>query len=120
MENRRKSLRIPIATIAHITPHGMQSSTEAEILDLSTGGMSCHVDHLCQKGDIILTKVRLDLPGPDSGVIQSSLMGRVVWVKLLDEEEKKYAVGLEFNDMKNRNPRLHAYLKEMGKQAIPA
>ncbi len=118
MENKRKNIRIPIATIAHITPHGLQKGSEVMVRDLSTEGMGCYVDHACQKGDMMLVKVKLDLPGEDSGVIQATLMGQIIWVKLMNEE-KKYAVGLEFRDMASRHPRLYEYLKDLGKQHIP-
>lgn len=117
MENRRKSMRIPVATMAHVTPHGLQKTTEAMVRDLSTEGMGCYVDHVCQKGDMMLTKIRLDLPGPDSGVLQASLMGRITWVKPMNEE-KKYAIGVEFRDMENQHPELYAHIKNLKEQSL--
>ncbi len=115
MQNRRRNVRIPIATIAHITPHGLQRGSEVMVRDLSTEGMGCYVDHACQKGDMMLVKIKLDLPGKNSGVIQATLMGQIIWVKLMDEE-KKYAVGLEFRDMESRHPELHTHLKDLETQ----
>jgi len=111
-------MRIPIATIAHITPHGLQKGSEVMVRDLSTEGMGCYVDHACQKGDMMLVKIKLDLPGDDSGVIQATLMGQIIWVKLMNEE-KKYAVGLEFRDMESRHPKLHEHLQDLEKQNLP-
>lgn len=112
MENKRRKMRIPVATIAHITPHGLQKGSEVMVRDLSTEGMGCYVNHACQKGDMMLVKVRLDLPGEDSGVIQATLMAQIMWVKLMSEE-KKYAVGLEFRDMESRHPKLYAHLQDL-------
>lgn len=116
MENRRKKMRIPVASLAHITPHGLQKGSEVMVRDLSTEGMGCYVDHVCQKGDMMLIKIKLDLPGEDAGVIQASLMGQVVWVKPMNEE-KKYAIGLEFRDMQARNPKLYAHIRDLENQS---
>lgn len=107
-----------MATLAHITPHGLQKSMDVMVNNLSTDGMGCYVNHVCQKGDMMLTKIKLDLPGEDAGVIQASLMGQVIWVKAL-EEEHRYAIGVEFRDMENRHPRLYAHLKASEKQPAP-
>ncbi len=117
MENRRRAMRIPVASIAHVTPHGLDQTIDVMIRDLSTSGMGCYVNHACQKGDMMLTKIKLDLPGEDEGVLSASLMGQVVWVKAL-HDEKKYAIGLEFRDMEKRHPSLYAHLKMLEKSSL--
>ncbi len=116
MENRRKTMRVPVASIAHITPQGLEKSMDVMIRDLSTSGMGCYVDHVCQKGDMMMTKIKLDLPGENAGVISALLLGQVVWVKELNEEGR-YAVGLEFREMEKQYPDLYAHLQEMEQQS---
>lgn len=112
MENRRKNTRVPLITIARITPHGLQNTVDALVRDVSIDGMGVYVKGPYQKGDSLLVKVLIKT---DEGkVINESLLGRVAWVKAL-EAEGQYALGLEFHNVETKNPALYAYIKRLEK-----
>ena len=108
MENRRKAPRVPLITIARITPHGLQSTSDAYVRDISTGGIGIYVKGRYQVGDILLVKV--SIKADDGGIIKESLTGRVAWVRPL--EEGHCAVGIEVAHMEQKHPKLHAYVKQ--------
>jgi len=116
MDNRRKQLRIPIASVAHITPHGLQRRTEVSVRDISTFGMGGLMDCGYEKGQMLL--VKLNLTTPDNKVIVESIMGRIQWSRKLDKGGK-YAFGLEFREMEKEHPRLYLYLRELEEELFP-
>lgn len=108
MENRRKAPRIPLITMARITPHGLQTSAEAFVRDISAGGIGVYVKGRYQAGDLLLVKVSLKTA--DGEAIREALTGRVAWTQSL--EEGQFAVGIEIADMEREHPKLHAYIKQ--------
>jgi c-di-GMP-binding flagellar brake protein YcgR len=112
MENRRKNTRVPLMTIARITPHGLQNTVDALVRDISADGMGVYVKGSYQKGDALLVKI---LIRTDEGeVINESLFGRVAWAAALGSEGQ-YALGLEFQNIETKNPALYAYIRRMEK-----
>lgn len=99
MENRRKQTRVPLATVARITPHGLQNTVDAQVRDISTEGMGVYIKGPYQKGDLLL--VKLLIKTEEGGVLNESLYGRVAWASAL-EEMGQYAVGLEFHNMEKK------------------
>lgn len=116
MENSRKHLRIPIASVAHMTPHGLQRAIDVFVRDISTFGMGGYMDCGYEKGQMLLVKLKISTS--DNEVIQASIMGRIKWSRKL-EEGGKYAFGLEFREMEKEHPRLYHYLKEMEDTLFP-
>lgn len=111
MDNRRKGPRIPLITMARITPHGLQTGSEALVRDISTGGIGVYVKGRYQQGDMLLVKVSFD--AGEGEIIKESLTGRVAWVKPLEEGQS--AVGIEIPDMERKHPSLFAYVKQQEK-----
>jgi hypothetical protein len=109
MENRRKALRIPLITMARITPHGPQTSADAFVRDVSIEGIGVYVKGRYQQGDLLLVKVSFMVSQGET--IKESLMGRVSWVKPL--EEGYLAVGIQLPDMEQKNPKLYAYIRQL-------
>lgn len=112
MENRRKQRRVPLLTVARITPHGLQKTVDAMIRDVSIHGMGVYVKGPYQKGDLLLVKISVKTE--EGEAINESLYGRVVWATAL-EAAGQYAIGLEFHDMEKKNPALYAYIKRLEK-----
>lgn len=110
MDNRRESPRIPLITMARITPHGLQTTVGAFVRDVSTGGIGLYAKGRYQKGDIILLKILLVTE--EGEAIKESLTGRIVWVKRM-EEEGQSAVGVELPEMERKHPKLYAYIKRL-------
>lgn len=108
MDNRRQAPRIPLVTMARITPHELQAGAEALVRDISTGGIGVYVKGRYQQGDMLLVKISFD--AGDGKIIKESLTGRVAWVKPL--EEGHLAVGIEIPNMERRYPGLFAYIKQ--------
>ena len=108
MENRRKAPRIPLITMARVTPHELQPSAEALVRDISAGGMGVYVKGRYQKGDLLLVKVSFETT--EGKIIKEALTGRIAWVKSL--EEGQLAVGIEIPDMERKHPSLYAYVKQ--------
>ncbi len=108
MENRRKSPRIQLITMARLTPHGLQSTAEAYVRDISTGGIGVYVKGRYQVGDILLVKVSFKTA--EGEMIKESLTGRVAWTQPL--EEGQLALGIEIANMERKHPKLYAYLKQ--------
>lgn len=117
MSNRRKSIRISLVSIAHITPHGLQDRSDVIVRDLSTGGMGGYVDHPCQKGDVLSVKIKLITA--DNAVIVASLTACIAWIETL-EDGKRYAIGLEFKEMERSNPKLYKHLKGLETMLLPS
>lgn len=110
MDNRRKSPRVTLATIARITPHGLQTSVEALVRDISAEGIGVYVKGRYQPGDMLLLKMSFVT---DTGeTIKESVMGRVAWAKRLEEEQQS-AVGIQLPDMEQKHPQLYAYVKHL-------
>ena len=110
MDNKRKAPRIPVISMARITPHGLQTSNEALVRDICTHGMGVYVKSPYQKGDALLIKIALQTDEKD--LINETLMGRVAWVTPF-QGEYKYAAGIEFHEMEKKNPKLYAYIKHL-------
>jgi len=115
MKDRRISVRIPVATVAHITPHGLESSTKVIVRDLSTSGMGCISDNPYQKGDVLWVKIKLMMQNKQALV--ETLTGRIAWVSEINDQ--KYALGVEFRDVELKNPKLYAYIMELESMADP-
>ena len=111
MENRRKSLRIPLITMARITPHGLQTTAEAFVRDVSVDGIGVYVKGRFQKGDLLLVKV--SFVTNEGETIKESLRGEVAWIKPLEEGQS--AVGIQLPGMKGKHPKLYAYIRELEK-----
>lgn len=110
MENRRKRTRIPLVTMARISPHGLQNTVDALVRDISTDGMGVYVKGPYQKGDVLLVKISVKTEEGD--VVNASLHCLVAWARPVPESNQ-YAVGLEFHDLEKKNPALHAYIKRL-------
>lgn len=119
MEERRKSLRIKMATMAQVTPHGLQTAIDIMVRDLSTGGMGGYADRPFRPGTLLLLKITLKTE--DNSVIAERLQAKIAWTTKIDGDGK-YAFGAEFLNMEKNNPRLYAYLKDMEKvsASVPA
>ncbi len=115
MDDRRKSIRIPVATVAHITPHGLESSTKVMVRDLSTSGMGCISEHPYQKGDVLRVKIKLTTENKEA--IVETLTARIAWVSEINVQ--KYALGIEFHDVELKNPNLYAYVMNLESFANP-
>jgi hypothetical protein len=111
MENRRKAVRIPLITMARITPHELQTTAEAFVRDVSTEGIGVYVKGRYQKGDLLLVKV--SFVTNEGETIKESLRGTAAWVKPL--EEGQCAIGIELPGMKGKHPKLYAYIKQLEK-----
>lgn len=110
MENRRKHVRIPITTVAHISPNGLQKSIEVFVRDISTFGMGGYMNCGFDKGAMLLVKLKLAIS--NNGVLEESITGQIKWSRKLDRGGK-YAFGLEFIEMEKTHPKLYVYLKEL-------
>lgn len=97
--------------MARISPHGLQSTTDALVRDVSTHGMGVYVKGPYQKGDFLLVKISLKTDEGEK--INASLTGRVAWAAPI--EEGQYAVGIEFNDLEAKHPALYAYIQRLEK-----
>ncbi|MDC4226923.1 MAG: PilZ domain-containing protein [Candidatus Manganitrophus sp.] len=82
MENRRKHTRVPLMTVARITPHGLQNTVDALVHDVSREGMGVYVKGPYQKGDILLVKISVKTE--EGEAINESLYGRVAWATRLE------------------------------------
>lgn len=110
MENRRKRTRIPLVTMARISPHGLQNAVDALVRDISVDGMGVYVKGPYQKGDVLLVKISIKT---DEGeMLSESLHGLVAWAKPVPDSNQ-YAVGLEFHHLEKKNPALYAYIKRL-------
>ncbi len=116
MENRRKHLRIPITTVAHITPHGLQKSIEVFVRDVSTFGMGGYMNSGFNKGSMLLVKLKLLTANDET--IEESIMGQIKWSRKLNRGGK-YAFGLEFLEIQKDHPKLYLYLKELEEVLFP-
>lgn len=121
MENRRRSRRIPVATVANITPSGVQATTEVLVHNLSTEGMGCSGNRLYSKGDVLIIKIKLETSIKE--IIEEKITGRVVWTekrRAKPDHEKKYAFGIKFRELETLNPRLYATIQELGGNLFPS
>ncbi len=110
MDNRRRHPRIPLVTMARISPHGIQKPVNALVRDISTEGMGVYAEGPYQKGDVLLVEISIKT---DRGeIISEALLGMVAWTTPL-QETNRYAVGLEFHNMEKKNPVLYAYIKHL-------
>ncbi len=116
MDNRRKQLRIPITTVAHITPQGLQRAIEVFVRDISTFGMGGYMDCGYEKGETFLVKLKLSTSNDE--VIEESITGQIQWSRKLNRGEK-YAFGLEFSELEKDHPKLYLYLKELEATLFP-
>lgn len=112
MDNRRKNVRVPLMTVARITPQGLQNSVDALVHDVSKKGMGVYVKGAYQKGDVLLVKILVKTE--EGKTINASLQGRVAWATRL-ETEGQYAIGLEFHDLEKKNPALYEYINRLEK-----
>jgi Tfp pilus assembly protein PilZ len=110
MDNRRKSTRISLVTIARITPQGLQTATEALVRDISAGGIGVYAKGRYQKGDLLL--IKLSFTTDQGQTISESLAGRIAWLKPLDGENQS-AVGIQIQDMERKHPTLYAYIQRL-------
>ncbi len=115
MDNRRKSLRIPIVSIAHVTHQENQLTAKILIRDLSTTGLGGYINCPCQKGDRLL--VDLKLTSADHEVFEARLRGEICWSTEINKGEK-YAFGLVFPDMAVQHPGVYAYLLTLEKNYL--
>ena len=116
MENLRKHARIPITSVAHITPDGPQKSIEVFVRDISTYGLGGYMSCGYEKGDTLLVQLELSTTTGES--IEASIQGQIIWSRKLNRG-KKYAFGLEFQEMKKNHPKLYLYLKELEEILFP-
>ncbi|MFQ5597926.1 MAG: PilZ domain-containing protein [Nitrospiria bacterium] len=124
MEDRRRSIRIPIATVAHITPHGLQTAAEVVVRDLSVKGMGCSADTCFQKGDMLLIKLNLNTTQGET--MTESLVGRIAWISESHpqngdpvDQAYRYAFGIEFRQAKESNPQFYDYLQSLEEPTHP-
>ncbi len=115
MEERRKSLRIKMASMAQVTPHGLQTAIDIMVRDLSTGGMGGYADRPFRPGTMLLFKITLKTE--NNSVIAERLQAKIAWTTKMDGEGK-HAFGAEFLDMETNNPRLYAYLQDLEKASV--
>ncbi len=116
MENSRKHLRVPITTVAHVTPHGLQRAIDVCVRDISTFGMGGYMDCGYEKGAMLLVKLKLSTFNNET--LEESIMGRIKWSRKLDKGGK-YAFGLEFREMEKEHPKLYLYLRELEEMLFP-
>lgn len=110
MDNRRKSLRIPVVAIASVIQEDKQSTAKILIRDLSTTGLGGYINCPCQRGDRFLVNLKLNTS--DNEVVEDQLSGEICWSTEIDKGEK-YAFGLVFRGMELKNTPLHHYLKTL-------
>ncbi len=115
MENRRKSLRIPIIGVAHVIHQDRQLTSKVLLRDLSRTGVGGYINYPCQKGDPFL--INLKLTSQDNQVIEGLLTGEICWSCEINEG-KKYAFGLGFHEMEIQHTKLYAYLLTLEKSYI--
>lgn len=113
MENRRKSTRIPLITIARINRQGLESASEALVRDICTHGIGIYTKESYKKGDLIL--VHIALTTDKNETLDESIMGEVAWVSTMPGEYS-YAVGIRFSNMIPEKPRLYNYIKHLEQQ----
>lgn len=110
MTTLRKSTRIPLATIASITLHGLQTAVEAPVRDVSVGGIGMYVSGRYLQGELLVISV--SFVTEEGETIKESMMGRVAWVKPLPPGNHS-AIGIELPDMQREHPKLHAYIEHL-------
>lgn len=110
MQDRRKSPRIPIVSIARLTLEGMEKEKSVLVRDISTHGVGIYTEEAYQQGDLVV--IHLVLTGDLSETITESVAGEVAWVTPLPDGTH-YAVGIRFEDMEVERPKLYAYVKHL-------
>lgn len=117
MDNRRKSTRVSLVTMASISPEGVRTATEALVRDMSAGGIGVHVKGRYLKGELLLIKV--SFVTDDGETIKESLTGRVAWVRPLPAKSQS-AVGVQLPDMAREHPKLYAYIQHLEENKVVA
>lgn len=110
MDNRRRSTRVSLVTLASITPQGLQTAAEAWVRDMSAGGIGVHVNGRYLQGELLV--IHVSFVTDEGETIQEALTGRVAWVKPL-EGQKQSAVGIQLPNMEQEHPKLHAYIQRL-------
>jgi hypothetical protein len=117
MDNRRKSVRVPIVSVANVTHQDQGRDFTSRILlrDLSIDGLGGYINFPCQKGDCL--SIHLKLSSPDSEILEAELKGIICWSTEIDQGEK-YAFGLSFTEVVSQNTPLHTYLCTLEKSYL--
>ncbi len=110
MRERRKCLRIPAATLAHVNSEGHHVTEDVFIRDISVEGIGGYSKLPYKKGEILHIKLKLSLSEED--VIEETLAGEIRWSTQVDQG-KRYAFGLRFTEIKEQNPVVFDYLKAL-------
>ena len=117
-ENRRGHVRIPIATVAHVTPKGLRVSNQVFVRDISVYGMGGYTTVRYRKGELLEVHLKIDRTNEASlrGVIQ----GEIRWSNPVDKG-KRFAFGLQFREpqMAREQPLLYRHLKELEEMFHP-
>ncbi|MBI3804693.1 MAG: PilZ domain-containing protein [Nitrospirae bacterium] len=110
MDERREHVRIPLVSIARLTPQGLDSKRLVSIRDISTHGVgiyNCEEEY--QKGEIVV--IELHLTDADEA-LSDSISGEVVWVTPIHDGTRR-SVGIRFDHMEQEKPKLYAFIKRL-------
>ncbi|WDT75896.1 MAG: PilZ domain-containing protein [Candidatus Manganitrophus sp.] len=109
MRSKRKRARIPLISIARLTPEGMELKEYVLIRDISTDGLGIYSKQRYRKGDLVLVELTLTIQ--EEKIIES-VSGKVVWVAPLPDQNH-FAVGIQFEKMQLEKPKLYAHIKKL-------
>ncbi|MBI3804634.1 MAG: PilZ domain-containing protein [Nitrospirae bacterium] len=107
MQNRRTRARVPVISIARLTPQGVQSKQYVLVRDISTEGLGIYSQEKYQKGDLVLIELTLT---HENEKINESIPGEVVWTQPLPDKVH-YAVGIRIDSMELEKPKLYEQIK---------
>lgn len=95
--------------MARLTSQGIHKNTTAFIRDICTNGMGIYTNENYGKGDLLV--VHFSYVTEKQEIIDESITGAVVWTTPIGKRD--YAVGIQFDGMKEERPRLFAYIKRL-------
>jgi Tfp pilus assembly protein PilZ len=110
MENRRRHLRIPFVTTVRITRKQTQKTSVAFVRDICTHGIGVYTNEAYEKGDILV--VDISLQDDKKEQINGSIVGEVVWIERLQEEDK-YAVGIRFKESNKEKSGVYEQIRRL-------
>ncbi|TAK10238.1 MAG: PilZ domain-containing protein [Candidatus Manganitrophaceae bacterium] len=110
MPERRKYPRIPLISIARLTPQGMETVRSVLVRDISTHGVGIYSEEPYEKGELVV--IHLALAAGQEETITESIAGEVAWVAPLPDGTH-YSVGIRFDKMEIEKPRLYEHIKQL-------
>ena len=113
--NRRRYPRIPLVAPVRFTDDRLHQTCKAMIRHIATHGAGLYTTEPVEKGDRLL--VELSLVTDENESLDESILGQVVWSAPLKEEGRRL-VGVYFEKLEARHPKLHSYITRLGKAVL--